>query len=81
MQLLDKQDGTHSLKITPAQSGRHILHVLYGGEHVLGKRLHPHRKENIIIISYMPMKKMFIYSFQVVFKVFLWYVFRKSLRN
>lgn len=48
VQLLDKQDGTHSLKITPAQSGRHILHVLYGGEHVLGKRLHPHRKENII---------------------------------
>ncbi|XP_022288939.2 filamin-A-like [Crassostrea virginica] len=36
VQLLDKQDGTHSLKMTPAQSGRHILHVLYGGEHVLG---------------------------------------------
>ena len=52
VQLLDKQDGTHSLKVTPAQSGRHILHVLYGGEHVLGNVfIHTERKISYIIYA------------------------------
>lgn len=36
VQLLDNYDGTHSVKITPAEPGRHILNILFGGEHVLG---------------------------------------------
>lgn len=36
VQLLDNYDGTHSVKVTPAEPGRHILNILFGGEHVLG---------------------------------------------
>lgn len=37
VKLVDNYDGTHSLKLRPAEPGRHILHIMYGGEHVLGK--------------------------------------------
>ncbi|XP_062597927.1 filamin-C-like [Saccostrea cucullata] len=34
--LVDNYDGTHSVKLRPAQPGRHILHIMYGNEHVHG---------------------------------------------
>ncbi len=32
----DNRDGTYSLLICPAEAGKHVLDVKYGGEHIQG---------------------------------------------
>lgn len=36
-ELEDNHDGTFRLGIKPQESGRHVLQIKYGGEHVKGK--------------------------------------------
>ena len=39
-ELEDNHDGTYRLSVKPQETGRHILQVKYGGEHVQGEYSH-----------------------------------------
>ncbi|KAH3821615.1 hypothetical protein DPMN_123380 [Dreissena polymorpha] len=36
-ELADSKDGTFNLRIKAQESGRHVLQIKYGGEHVEGR--------------------------------------------
>lgn len=38
-ELEDSRDGTFELRMKPQETGRHVLQVKYGGEHVQGNML------------------------------------------
>jgi filamin len=35
-ELFDHHDGTFTLSVKPAEAGRHVLNIQFGGEHVPG---------------------------------------------